>query len=138
MDRLTTQLPAVAAAPGVVRGWLRDALHAWSMESASAVMELLATEIVTNVVQHVHQPMTVRIMRDGSVLRLEVDDASPVLPACYPPDPTDDHHRGMFIVESLSSHWGATSHSDDGKTVWFELDLAGFGSDGAASRDVND
>lgn len=92
-------------------------------------MELLATEVVSNVVRHVREPMTIRIMRDGSVLRLEVDDASPVLPESYPPDPTDERHRGMFIVESLSSDWGAISHPEDGKTVWFELDVGGFGSE---------
>jgi anti-sigma regulatory factor (Ser/Thr protein kinase) len=89
------------------------------------VAELLASEVVTNVVQHVGEPMTVRVLRRPDVIRVEVDDASPDPPALYPADPTDEHHRGMVIVDTLTRDWGAVSHPGNGKTVWFELDVAG-------------
>ena len=67
--------------------------------------------------------MTVRVFRLPDAIRVEVDDPSPDTPTLYQADATDEHHRGMFIVASLANRWGATTHPDDGKTVWFELDV---------------
>jgi hypothetical protein len=39
------------------------------------------------------------------------------------PEPTDEHGRGAFLVDALANDWGADVHPEDGKTVWFEIDI---------------
>ena len=123
MESFGTELPPTPTASSLVRGWLRTTLQTWSLDGFGEVTELLATELVTNVVQHVREPMSVRVFKLPSSIRVEVDDPSPQVPSLYRADATDEGHRGMFIVESLANRWGTTTHPDNGKTVWFELDV---------------
>jgi anti-sigma regulatory factor (Ser/Thr protein kinase) len=109
------------------REFLRDVLLKWCLQDVSAVAELLTDELVANVVRHVRAPMRVRAVRQPSSIRVEVDDPSTELPARQEPEPTDDHGRGIVLVESLASAWGVAVRKD-GKTVWFEIDLEAEGS----------
>jgi anti-sigma regulatory factor (Ser/Thr protein kinase) len=109
------------------REFLRDVLVKWCLQDVSAVAELLTDELVANVVRHVRAPMRVRAVRQPSSIRVEVDDPSTELPARQEPEPTDDHGRGIVLVESLASAWGVAVRND-GKTVWFEIDLEAEGS----------
>ena len=85
--------------------------------------ELLTTELIANAVEHVGEPMTVRISRDTEAIRVEIDDPSPTEPIRLDPHSTDEHGRGVFLVDAMANRWGAVSHPGDGKTVWFELDV---------------
>ena len=123
MDSFETELPPTNRAPQLVRGWLRSTLQTWSLDGFGDVTELLATELVSNVVMHVHEPMSVRVSRMSDSIRVEVEDPSPDPPTLETFDATDEHHRGMFLVDTLANRWGAIGHPDDGKTVWFELDV---------------
>ena len=122
MDSFGTELPPTPTAPSLVRGWLRATLHTWNLDGFGHVTELLSTELVANVVDHVREPMSVRIFRHPTFIRVEVDDPSSETPTLHRPSANDDRHRGMFIVESFSNRWGTIGHRDDGKTVWFEID----------------
>ena len=85
--------------------------------------ELLVTELVANVVTHVGAPMTLRVQREPSTMRVEIDDPSPELPVVHHPDSADEHGRGVLLVDQLADAWGVEPRPD-GKTVWFELDVS--------------
>jgi anti-sigma regulatory factor (Ser/Thr protein kinase) len=123
----TIELSNDDGAPRRAREFLRDVLRIWCLERVGDVAELLTDELVANVVRHVGAPMQVRAVRGPSAIRVEVDDPSTEVPARQDPEPTDDHGRGMVLVESLASAWGVAVRSD-GKTVWFEIDLEARGS----------
>jgi anti-sigma regulatory factor (Ser/Thr protein kinase) len=123
MESFGTELPATPSAPSLVRGWLRATLQTWRLDGFGDVTELLTSELVSNVVNHVRAPMSVRVSRSSSSIRVEVDDPSPIAPTLHHAGASDEHHRGMFIVESFANRWGSIGHPDDGKTVWFELDV---------------
>jgi hypothetical protein len=36
--------------------------------------------------------------------------------------------RGLLIVVSLASDWGVSDTGADGRTIWFEIDCAWYGS----------
>jgi anti-sigma regulatory factor (Ser/Thr protein kinase) len=127
MDTCGTELPPTRTAPQLVRRWLRRKLRAWHVDDARDVTELLATELVSNVVDHVGEPMRVRVYRWDRSIRVEVDDPNPSQPSLHRSEATDERHRGMFLVDTLASRWGAVSHADDGKTVWFEVDVVTAG-----------
>jgi anti-sigma regulatory factor (Ser/Thr protein kinase) len=116
-----TQVASSVEAPTCLRGFTRSVLAAWELETCSAAVELLVTELVANVVVHVGSPVTVRLSRPAGRIRVEVDDASPALPELEHPGLEETHGRGILLVTSLASRWGAEGH-DGGKTVWFEID----------------
>jgi anti-sigma regulatory factor (Ser/Thr protein kinase) len=123
VDSVQTSLPGTAAAPHLARAFLRAALQTWALDGFGAVTELLTSELVSNVVTHVDGPMTLRARHAGSFLRVEVDDERYDAPVVEHPDPDDEHGWGMWLIDELASTWGTEQHADDGKTVWFELDI---------------
>lgn len=115
------------ATPAEVSG-VRRALRAYGAD-----VQLCASELVTNVVQHLGEgvPVTVRVWcDDGGRTRLEVTDpdprALPVLRASAGAD--EETGRGLALLDALASRWGV-AHGPGGKTVWCEL---GAGPDGGA------
>jgi anti-sigma regulatory factor (Ser/Thr protein kinase) len=124
------RLAPTVDAPASARTFLRTTMHTWALDGLGELTELLTSELVTNVVRHVGSPMTVRISRRASTVRVEVDDDSAEPPALARPDSATEHGRGLMLVDALASAWGALS-TDNGKTVWFELDAA------AASREIH-
>jgi anti-sigma regulatory factor (Ser/Thr protein kinase) len=120
-ERIETQLPSVITAPSAVRAFLRTALGTWRLDGLGGITELLADELVANVVRHVGEPMTVRAIRTPGRIRVEVDDPSPVPPVLEHPDAGTVQGRGILLLDALASEWGADLRPD-GKTVWFELD----------------
>jgi len=85
---------------------------------------LLATELVTNAVEHGRGSAYLDAAVDDRAIRLEVTDGSTVRPQ---PNTTvtdlDERGRGLMLIDALASRWGINSRPD-GKTVWCELDLA--------------
>ncbi|MEU7472213.1 ATP-binding protein [Streptomyces sp. NPDC044984] len=99
---------------------VRRALHDYGAD-----VQLCASELVTNVIQHLGEgvPVTVRVLRDdGGRTRLEVTDpdprALPVLRATV--DVDAESGRGLALLDALALRWGV-AHGPGGKTVWCEL-----------------
>ncbi|MFJ3983447.1 ATP-binding protein [Streptomyces fungicidicus] len=115
----TLDLLAAPAEVPVVRRALRD---------YGADVQLCASELVTNVIQHLGEgvPVVVRVWcDDGGRTRLEVTDpdprALPVLRASVGID--EESGRGLALLDALASRWGV-AHGPGGKTVWCELGTA--------------
>jgi anti-sigma regulatory factor (Ser/Thr protein kinase) len=122
MERIETQFPCTDSTPASVRGFLRAALQTWELDGFGHITELLSDELVSNVVEHVGSPMTVRAVRQPSSIRIEVEDNSAEPPVLQHPDALDDHGRGILLIDALATQWG-TEPRDGGKTVWFEIDV---------------
>lgn len=122
-DMTETQLPSSLDAPMLARAFLRAALETWRLDGFGQITELLASELVSNVVVHVNAPMTLRISKGSTSIRIDVEDPSSTLPELRHPDVDDEHGRGVLFVSELADDWGAERH-EGGKTVWFELDTS--------------
>lgn len=112
----TLELLATPAEVSGVRRALRD---------YGADVQLCASELVTNVIQHLGEgvPVTVRVWCDGGGrTRLEVTDpdprALPVLRVAVGAD--EESGRGLALLDALALRWGV-AHGPCGKTVWCEL-----------------
>jgi anti-sigma regulatory factor (Ser/Thr protein kinase) len=123
VEVVETQLPSTARAPQLARAFLRTALETWKLDGLGELTELLATELVTNVVVHVHEPMTLRVLRGPCWLRCEVVDPSPAVPTLQHPATGASHGRGIQLVDALATEWGV-DRAENGKTVWFTVDTA--------------
>jgi anti-sigma regulatory factor (Ser/Thr protein kinase) len=82
---------------------------------------LVTTELVTNVLVHTECVPTLRIHVVAGLVRIEVEDACPVLPAAGILDPTATCGRGLVLVGQLTKRWGVTRVPGAGKAVWCEL-----------------
>ena len=111
------ELPAVGRVRHAVRGKLGD----WGLGALEETAELLASELVTNALLYSNGPISVRLMRDRTLL-CEVYDASEEVPQLRAAGHDDDGGRGLHLVKELSHRWG-TSRTTGGKSVWFELAL---------------
>jgi anti-sigma regulatory factor (Ser/Thr protein kinase) len=123
MPSVETQFPATPEAPQSARAFLRAALETWKLDGFGQVTELLADELVANVVRHVGSPLTLRATTEGPILRIEVDDPSTEPPVLRHPGVHEDRGRGILLVDALATQWGSEIHPD-GKTVWFEIDVS--------------
>src|SRR4051812_35299473 len=121
------------------RRFVRDTLQTWGADQHTDTATLLVSELVTNAVLHARCAPEVVVVLEGPVLRVEVHDTSPVLPARRHYGIQAGTGRGIVLVEEMATDWG-TRPTSAGKVVWFELHPgSGFGSfalDAAALADL--
>lgn len=117
--------PADPGAVRTARGRVRGALTDWGLESAIDIAVLLVSELVTNSLRYASGPIGVRmVLLSGGGLLVEVSDPLPDPPRERTAAPDDEGGRGLQLVACTSRRWG-TRRGKSGKTVWFELSVAG-------------
>ena len=98
-------------------------LGGWGNEAARHNATLLLSEVVTNAVRHARGgTIMVAVTLSQSHLLAQVHDESsnpPIRRAAG-----DAGGWGLGLLDELSMQWGVDQHSDDGKTVWFEIAAA--------------
>jgi anti-sigma regulatory factor (Ser/Thr protein kinase) len=121
LHEVATVLPPAPTTPREARRFVTTALAGWATgQDSTELAELLTSELVTNAVLHAGTEITIRVRRNGTGVRVEVVDASPVLPAArlYSEDAVTG--RGLQLVESLAHAWGVEP-GQGCKTLWFEV-----------------
>lgn len=93
------------------------------------VTVLLVSELVTNSERYTPGPIEVRLCLKAEedtqpVLLVEVSDPLPDPPVERSARSEDESGRGLQLVACSARRWG-TRRGRTGKTVWFELALAG-------------
>lgn len=118
---VTRLLPFVSSVP-VARHFASAACLSMGCGTWSDQIQLLVSELVSNVVRHARTPMRLSLFRRGDHFRVEVrdDDPRPMNATAACPATDSLGGRGMFLVSALASTWGVNSNTR-GKTVWFEL-----------------
>jgi serine phosphatase RsbU (regulator of sigma subunit)/anti-sigma regulatory factor (Ser/Thr protein kinase) len=84
---------------------------------------LCVSEAVTNAIVHAGGVTDLRVGFEGVAVRVEVEDRKPGRVAVAAPEPTDTSGRGLLIIDTVASRWGAMPTTSGGKVVWFEIDL---------------
>ncbi|MDQ1437904.1 MAG: hypothetical protein QOK43_1533 [Acidimicrobiaceae bacterium] len=121
--RASLTLAADLSAARHARQFLRATLISWGVpHGVGDAAELPLSELVTNAVMHTHSDVLLELRLDGDALRVEVHDASEVLPNRRSHDVESGTGRGLELVEALSDQWGVHP-TEQGKAVWFELPL---------------
>lgn len=105
------------------RAFVADAVAALGL-SGDADVSLLTSELVSNAVEHaVTERIAVGVSRRGNRARVEVHDQDPARPHLQHPDPRRAGGVGLQLVDALAQAWGVDEIADDGKVVWFEIEL---------------
>ncbi|TWF75175.1 histidine kinase-like protein [Pseudonocardia hierapolitana] len=116
-------LPLSPYAPAMARDLVRDTCADWSIMAAEDAAALVASELVSNAVQHARSGCRLSMHIDSSGLHIAVRDYAPgrdLRPR--PVDAARAEGRGMHLVATLSSAWGVREQAD-GKTAWAVLAL---------------
>ncbi|MFG2812335.1 ATP-binding protein [Streptomyces sp. NPDC048410] len=116
-------LPREPGSAGVTRRLVRTALTAWAMHDLADDAVLVASELVTNAVQHARR-RSIRVVVERitpSMVRVAVADFSPPLPEPCTPNDCGESGRGLVVVMALATNWG-TDERRWGKVVWAELE----------------
>lgn len=87
------------------------------------VLELLASELITNCLLHTHtSELAITANQDQQGVCVTVTDADPDRPVRLRA-PSTLAGRGLVLVDALADAWGV-DYLCDGKAVWFRLDCA--------------
>ncbi|MCT9137788.1 ATP-binding protein [Streptomyces violarus] len=119
----TWDIPADPAAVASVRGRASRQLADWGLEEMSFTTELILSELVTNAIRYGREPITVRLLKDRTLV-CEVADGSSTSPHLRRAKTTDEGGRGLFLVTQFAQRWG-TRYPPDGKVIWTEQALDG-------------
>jgi PAS domain S-box-containing protein len=121
---LDIELADRAESPGHARRAIAHAIAGMSpAEQVSGTLALLTSELVTNAVRHGQPPLHLTAAVAAERLRVSVTDgAGSDSVAPRTPELDGSGGWGLQLVSSLASAWGV-ERTDEGKVVWFELDL---------------
>ncbi|MET9533874.1 ATP-binding protein [Streptomyces sp. NPDC006649] len=124
--RLRCVLP-FEAEPTELRALRRAAgewLSCWGVPALTDEVQLVVTELATNVIKHVGPGVAATLVLESADgrLRVELHDTSDVVPALADPQCGDECGRGLHLLAALAVDWG-TAVTATGKTVWCVLAL---------------
>ncbi|KIF71267.1 regulatory protein [Streptomyces sp. AcH 505] len=120
------ELPARAESVSRARKLTQDRLRRWEVaEETCETAVLVVSELVTNAVVHAAGDHVIcEIREEQGRLRIAVEDQGygPTGPQLHRAA-EDEGGRGLFLVDSMCSCWGAhdTSGYGPGRVVWAEL-----------------
>ncbi|MCM2580557.1 ATP-binding SpoIIE family protein phosphatase [Streptomyces meridianus] len=118
-------LGGVEAAPRA-RAFATGVLASWRFPTELCDLGVLAvSELVANSLQHGVPPMRLRLRRTNRRLIIEVTDGDEHLPRRCSAASADEAGRGISIVATIASTWGARRTPGGGKAVWCEFALPG-------------
>ncbi|MFH9983889.1 SpoIIE family protein phosphatase [Streptomyces sp. NPDC017179] len=118
-------LGGVEAAPRA-RAFASGVLASWRFPPELHDLGVLAaSELVANSLQHGTPPTRLRLRRTDRRLIVEVTDGDDHLPRRRRADPGDESGRGIAIIATIATSWGARRTPGGGKAVWCEFTLPG-------------
>ena len=116
---LPNDLSSVADA----RRFVKEQLRAWDIDEPLDDALLVVSELAANALTHAESSYRIRLSATAHALRIEVDDAGAGTPEPQPLTDTEEHGRGLHLVDALAASWGMEVAETGGKRVWAELAL---------------
>jgi anti-sigma regulatory factor (Ser/Thr protein kinase) len=124
MRTAKTTLPPDPTSSRACRRFLLSTLEDWKADQFADDAVLLLSELVTNAVLHAGTEIEIQVQLDGDVLRAEVRDGDPRLPAVRHYSLLSGTGRGLALVAETARSWDVEA-LPNGKRVWFELEASG-------------
>lgn len=120
---LTEDLLPAKGAGRRAREVATEACLRWRLPTLVGPACTVVTELVTNVVDHAHTMMRLRLTLRERYLQVSVTDGSTAPPVLRTEVPSDGRSgRGLALVDSVATHWGHLQ-TEGGKAVWAMLAL---------------
>lgn len=119
LDEARTELDPDLVSPRHAREFVTRTLAEWECTDATAIIDLLVSEIVANAVLHARTTAELSVQLLPNRVRVAVTDLDPAQPKRRPDDPLTSTGRGIALIEKLSLAWGI-ERTPEGKRIWFE------------------
>jgi hypothetical protein len=132
--RTFLELGALPSAVPCARLHARQVGWEWNLSHLAEAAELVVSELVTNSLRASAglttsrfagkfsvgtPPVRLWLYSDGQRILIQVWDGNDEMPARQDADPGAESGRGLLIVESLATDWGASRLANStGKVVW--------------------
>jgi anti-sigma regulatory factor (Ser/Thr protein kinase) len=97
-------------------------LTSWGLADLADDARLIVSELLTNAALHAHPPVSIRLTRLMSGVKLEVSDGSTDMPIFQRVGTDVMTGRGWTLIAALSRDWGVMPQQG-GKVVWATLQL---------------
>jgi anti-sigma regulatory factor (Ser/Thr protein kinase) len=121
-QQASLELAATTIAPRSARRFVADTLRHWGEVEVTGRAELIASELVTNVVRHAGTACRLVLAQNDRFLRIEVVDFGAGVAVRRNPRVDDVSGRGLLLVEAMADQWGA-AHDGEEHRVWCEIAL---------------
>jgi len=118
MPSLIDDLLPISGAARQARNIATEACVLWGLPDLVGAASVIASELVTNVVEHAGTMATLRVSLVPRFVTIGVRDGSTEEPRRVNPNPSGG--RGLMLVEAMSHSWGWLP-VDGGKVVWASL-----------------
>ncbi len=103
------------------RRFVAEKLAEWGQDSLLDDALLVTSELAANAIMHAESDCVIRISLTASTLRIDVVDRGSGTPEPQPRSFTEEHGRGLVLVDAITAAWGLDVVPGDGKVVWAEL-----------------
>jgi serine phosphatase RsbU (regulator of sigma subunit)/anti-sigma regulatory factor (Ser/Thr protein kinase) len=122
-DHAEREFPPEARTAAEARHFVTEVLTGWRDHEHLEQVVAAVNEVVVNALAHARTPITLRLHRLPRAIVAEVEDLDARQPRRRDPEPEDENHRGLHIVATLATRWGARN-TPTGKVVWAEFATA--------------
>jgi len=125
LPMLSDELLPISGAARQARNVATDSCVVWDLPDLLAPACLVASELVSNVVDHARTMMSLRLTLRPRYLEIAVRDGSAAEPVARPTqgDAAAQRGRGLMLVQATAHSWGWLP-TENGKVVWASLQVA--------------
>ena len=116
----TLDLPQALTSAAEARRFVAGKVTDWGLEDLLDDALLVASELAANAVTHADSPCRIRLSVNAATQRIDVIDTGSGTPEPQPASWTEEHGRGLHLVDALTTAWGLEI-IPEGKLVWAEL-----------------
>jgi CheY-like chemotaxis protein len=103
------------------RRFVAEKLEEWGLDGLLDDALLVTSELAANAIMHAESECVIRVSLTESTLRIDVLDSGAGTPEPQPRSFTEEHGRGLVLVDAVTAAWGLDMVPGDGKVVWAEL-----------------
>lgn len=120
-DEAEVDLPRSAESVAAARRFVETTMREWRLEPLLDDALMVTSELVTNAITHADSSCRIRLSVSATTLRIDVLDGGSGTPEPRPASETEEHGRGLHMVDAVASAWGLEEVPGRGKLVWAEL-----------------
>lgn len=115
------ELPQDPTSARLARRFVGDRVRDWGLEHLLDDALLVTSELAANAVTHAASTCEIRLSLTPGALRIEVTDSGSGTPEPQPRSFTEEHGRGLVLIDAITNAWGLDVVPGGGKVVWAEL-----------------